>query len=152
MAHFPVALRNRIDYDLVRSLIEQQRVITRKFTQPSQLFSSIATPLPDEVIVKVGSTLHISSHQVEIAFDIWKLRELEKSVRRTVHSSESTKIADRTISTMEGNYKRVMIQTLLKSLREDANEVNYDSLSKREQRNHLENCFKTAIVRYRAIM
>ncbi|KAL7434995.1 hypothetical protein ACHAXH_006825 [Discostella pseudostelligera] len=146
-----VALRNRIDYGLVRSLIEQKRVIPRRFTQPTQLFSSTATPLPDEVLVKVGSTLHITAHQVEIAFDIWKLRELEKSIRSTLNSSESTKIADQSISNMEANYKRVMKRTLLKSLRANVDEFNFDSLTRREQSKVLESTFNNAIARYRVI-
>jgi hypothetical protein len=135
----------------VRSLIEQKRVIPRRFTQPTQLFSSTATPLPDEVLVKVGSTLHITAHQVEIAFDIWKLRELEKSIRSTLNSSESTKIADQSISNMEANYKRVMKRTLLKSLRANVDEFNFDSLTRREQSKVLESTFNNAIARYRVI-
>ncbi|KAL3760571.1 hypothetical protein ACHAWU_009532 [Discostella pseudostelligera] len=152
LACFPVALRNRIDYGLVRSLIEQKRVIPRRFTQPSQLFSSAATPLPDEVLVKVGSSLHITAHQVEIAFDIWKLRELEKSIRSIVNSSGSTKIADQSISTMEANYKRVMIRTLLKSIRANVDEFNFDSLTRREQGKVLERSFNNAIARYRTLI
>lgn len=136
----------------MRTLIEQKQVIPRRFTQPSQLFSSVSTPLPDEVLIKVGSKLNITTHQVEIAFDIWKLHELEMSIRRTINSSESTKITERTISTMEANYKRVMMQTLLKSLRENVNDLNFDALSRREQSKLLEKCFKTTIVRYRAII
>ncbi len=136
----------------MRSLIEQKQVIPRRFTQSSRLFSSVSTPLPEEILVKVGSTLHITAHQVEIAFDVWKLHELEKSIRSIFNSSKSTKNADRTISSMEANYKRVMIRTLLKSLRENVDKLNFDTLGKSEQSELLENCFCTAIVQYRACL
>ena len=73
-------MRNRIDYSLVSKLIKEgSQIIPSKFTQPAQLFGANGeTPLPDDVLVKVGSELHITPSQVAIAFDIWKLGQLEK--------------------------------------------------------------------------
>jgi hypothetical protein len=111
------------------------------------------TLLPDEVLSKVRSTLHITAHQVEIAYDIWKLGQLEKSFRNTVNGSMSIAMVNQIIGTDEGYFKPVMKRTLLKIVREtEDKEVNFESMDREMQVRHLELCFNRAIVRYRAIL
>ena len=144
-----VALRNRIDYSLVSKLIEEgSQIIPSRFTQPARLFGVNGdTPLPDDVLVKVGSELHITPSQVAIAFDIWKLGQLEEYVRDSKTLSNND-----TITSAESIYKSSVKRTLLKTLRESQNESNFDSMSIEEQKEHLENCFNCAVVRYRAVL
>lgn len=150
---FVVALRNRIDYALMRSLIDKTQVIPPRFTESSQIFSMKDTLPPDEVLVKAGSTLHITARQAEIAFDIWKLCQLETSLRNTVNSSVSISMVNQIIASMEVTFKPLMKRTLLKILREkEDKELNFNSMDKEEQIRHLELCFNRAIVRYRAIL
>jgi len=148
-----VALRNRIDYALVSVLIEQTQVIPRKFTQPPHLFSIEDNSLPDEVLVEVGSSLNITPEQVAIAFDIWKLGELEKTIQITV-SKASTEMLDKMSASMEASYKSTLKRTLLKALRNDHGELNsnFNSMEPAEQKGHLEECSNDAIVRYRSIL
>jgi uncharacterized protein YgbK (DUF1537 family) len=111
------------------------------------------TLLPDEVLVKVGSTLHITARQVEIAFDIWKLGHLEMSLRKTAYSSMSISMVNQIIASMEATFKPLMKRTLLKILREkEDKELNFNSMDQGEQIRHLELCFNRAVVRYRAIL
>ncbi len=134
------------------SLCEQSQIIPRKFTQSTHLFSTKDTPLPDDILVKVGSTLHITPRQVAIAFDIWKLGELEKSLRNTINGSGSIAKVNQAASDMEATYKSMMKRTLLKALRDNQDELNFDSMDVGDQKEHLETCFKGAIVRYRSIL
>ena len=137
----------------MRSLIDKTQVIPPRFTETSQIFSMRDTLLPDEVLVKVGSTLHITARQVEIAFDIWKLGHLEMSLRKTANSSMSISMVNQIIASMEATFKPLMKRTLLKILREkEDKELNFNSMDKGEQIRHLELCFNRAVVRYRAIL
>ncbi|KAL3823595.1 hypothetical protein ACHAXA_005576 [Cyclostephanos tholiformis] len=150
---FLVALRNRIDYALMRSLIDKTQIIPQRFTETSQIFSTKDTLLPDEVLLKVGSTLHITARQVEIAFDIWKLGQLEMSLRNTANSTMSIAMVNQIIASMEASFKPLMKRTLLKIVREkEDKDLNFDSMDRETQARHLELCFNRAIVRYRAIL
>ncbi len=137
----------------MRSLIDKTQVIPPRFTETSQIFSMRDTLLPDEVLVKVGSTLHITARQVEISFDIWKLGHLEMSLRKTANSSMSISMVNQIIASMEATFKPLMKRTLLKILREkEDKELNFNSMDQGEQIRHLELCFNRAVVRYRAIL
>jgi len=146
-----VALRNRIDYALLSSLIERTQVIPRRFTQPTHLFSIKDSSLPHEVIVQVGSALNITLRQVATAFDVWKLGELEKTIRNTVNSM-SIALVNEMIASLEANYRSTVKRTLLKALREDQDELDFDSMEMCDQRKHLEKYFNGAVVRYRSIL
>ena len=122
-------------------LIERTQIIPHQFTQPTIQ----DTPLPDEIIAKAASNLCITPLQVATAFDIWRLGELEKSIRNAAASGSLS------ISSMEANYKSAVKRTLLKALREDQ-ELNFDSMDRGEQIEHLERCFNATIVRYRSIL
>ena len=137
----------------MRSLIDKTQVIPPRFTETSQIFSMRDTLLPDEVLVKVGSTLPITARQVEISFDIWKLGHLEMSLRKTANSSMSISMVNQIIASMEATFKPLMKRTLLKILREkEDKELNFNSMDQGEQIRHLELCFNRAVVRYRAIL
>lgn len=134
-----------MDYSLVSTLIEGSGIIPKKFKQADK-------PLPDDVLAKVGSVLHIEPRQVQIAFDIWRLGELEKSIRDTINSSVPMAKVNQAITSMETSYKAMVKRTLLKALRDNRDEVNIESMSVREQKEHLERLFNGALVRYRSIL
>lgn len=146
-----VALRNRIDYALLSSLIERTQVIPGRFTQPTHIFSIKDSSLPHEVIVQVGSALNITPRQVVIAFDVWKLGVLEKTIRNTANSV-SIAVVNEIIASLETNYKSTVKRTLLKALRENQDESDFSSMETGEQRECLEKYFNTAIVRYHSIL
>ena len=154
----PVALRNRIDYSLVSTLIEKSDLIPRKFTEPKQLFTGRDESLPDDILVKVGSKLNITPRQVSTAFDIWKLGELEKAIRDIVAKASTLSGAkvNESIASLEASYKVMLKRSLLKLIRErkdeDDDEVSFGSMSRGEQLDHLEGCFNATIVRYRSIL
>ena len=170
-----VALRNRIDYALVSNLIEEENpLIPAEFTQPAHLFGADATPLPENILAQVGSALHITPSQVAIAYDIWRLDQLDKSIRETTDRE--------VVMSMEMSYKTTVKSTLLKTLRKEdeekkqaaidlqkkkkrgrkaknpkpvvavVQEIYFDSLSTEEQADHLEMRFNSAIVRYRGAL
>jgi len=163
-----VALRNRIDYVLVSKLIQDGNpIIPPQYTDRSQLFGVNATLLPDNILTKVGSALHITPSQVAIAFDIWRLGELEEAIRQDMTSSNHAM----NVVSMEASYKSSMKRTLLKILRETHEEplqqtkksagrpskkskksASMDSMTTEEQKQHLEMCFNDAILRYRALL
>jgi len=170
-----VALRNRIDYALVSNLIEEENpLIPAEFTQPAHLFGADATPLPENILARVGSALHITSSQVAIAYNIWRLDQLDKSIRETTDRD--------VVMSMEMSYKTTVKSTLLKTLRKEdeqkkqaaidlqkkkkrgrkaknpkpvvevVQETYFDSMSTEEQADHLEMRFNSALVQYRGAL
>jgi len=137
----------------VSSLIKQTPIIPLSFTSSSDLVDIKDKPIPDQVLAKAASKLHITMSQVATAFDIWKLCELEKSIQDTVGSAVSLTATNQVIATMEATFKSVLKRRLLKTLRgSQDDELSFNSLDSGEQRNHLEKCFNGTIIRYRSIL
>lgn len=118
---------------------------------PSSLFGADDAPLPDEILAEVGSKLSITPQQVANAFDIWKLGELEKSVRSAADALPAA-MANQAIASMEATYKSMVKRALLKDLRKNRNELDFDLMETSEQKEHLEELFNRTIVRYRSIL
>ncbi|KAL9190181.1 hypothetical protein ACHAXT_007392 [Thalassiosira profunda] len=140
-----VALRNRVDFGLLGSLMERTRIVPRKFKDVCQVLESESS-LPDDVLGKAASKLNITPRQVSIAYQIWLLAQLENSIRATANRSQSVAAAN-----LEAGYKTIVKRSLLKALRE-CSETNFDAMPKAKQGEHLERCFNAAIVRYRSIL
>ena len=157
-----VALRNRIDYDLLRSIIERYQthpLIPRHFTRPLQFSSSgdnlqpgCFVALPEQVLIKVASTLKITPRQVQTAFEIWKLNELEKFIKSISESSLSTASVNRTIASMEACYKSMVKKSLLRTIRKNEKKSKFDLMEREEQQEYLEKCFHKSLVHYRSIL
>ena len=132
-------------------LIERTRIIPKEFTQPTRLFGRDDTTLPQDVVSRAASSLNITPSQVALVFNIWKLGQLEKLIRETAKKLPISEVNQK-VTSLEKSYKRVVKKDLLNTIREDEDDLGFNTLGVREQSAHLEKLFNGAIVRYRATL
>lgn len=160
-----VALRDRIDFSIIKSKIEKeyhsqkQPPIPHHYIQPLEPHSlgveadtKAFAVLPNRVLNNVSSVMKITPRQVQVAFEIWKLGELEKCIKNAASSSVSTLALNKSISLMEGHYKAMVKKSLLKTLRENETDEIFGTLSIDEQMERLEAHFSNTIVHYQSIL
>jgi len=157
-----IALRNQIDFDLFQTIIadsQYNHLVPSQFTRPPQLApgSELLEPknfhaLPRKVVAKLAKTLKISDRQVEIVYEIWKLHELEKSIKTIVNSSLSTAKVTKLVWSMESSYKCMVKTSLLQYLKGNDEDLRFGSLDTEVKMEFLEKSFIRNLAYFRSIV
>ncbi|KAL7458402.1 hypothetical protein ACHAXS_000426 [Conticribra weissflogii] len=156
-----ISLRNQIDFDLFHTIIADSRykhLIPSQFTRPPWLApgSESLEPktfrvLPRRVVANLAKILKITYRQVQIVYEIWKLHELEKSIKTIVNSSLSTAKVTKLVWSMESSYKCMVKTSLLQYLKENDEDLRFGSIDKKEKMEFLEKSFIRNLAYFRLI-
>jgi hypothetical protein len=149
-----VSLRNRVDYELVSDMLAKLKKpniydVPKEYAQPD-IEGLKFTSLPDPYAAKIATDLKIIPRQVQIAYEIWLLKEIDAYIKTKLNLTEGVAEMNEQIAELEAHYKSIVKRSLLRETRK-ANEK-FDSLSIEEQQEKLELSFVSTVCHYRNII